>query len=156
MTVREEELEQRRDLVIATSKQHIEWYEKHSGRKRFGYWISVFAIGLLGVTGMIIGALDDIPTIWRIAPPALTTLMAFLAGHFRWQSDWIRFSLASQALKSELFKYETAASAEYSDDLPPNQRIANLANRVDAIVKNEADRWRSALDEASNRSDNLE
>ena len=156
MSVPDDVLDQRLDIALTACKEHIRWYQKHSGRKRIGYWSSVITIALLGFAGTIIGAFEDVPAFWRIAPPALTALIVSLAGYFRWQSEWIRFSMTLQALRSELFKYQTAAIDEYGDDIAPNQRIANFANRVDAIVKHESAEWKAILDRAAAKSSRAE
>jgi hypothetical protein len=152
MDIPDDQLDKRHQKAVSECKDYIRWYGRHKHYQRIGHWASILAIGLFSLAGTIIGAFEDVPAIWRILPAALTTFIAFLIGHFRWHSEWIRFSMASQALMSELFKFETAATPDYADDVCRAKRIANFANRVDAIIQNEAAEWKALVSQSTGRS----
>jgi len=75
----------------------------------------------------------------------LAAIAVGLVGVFQWQQNWVRFASTSEALKSELIRFETRTSPAYRPEVTDDVAIDNFVQAVEALVLSETSGWHTQL-----------
>jgi hypothetical protein len=130
-----------RDLVLQEAWRMLATYDRAARRLRRTFGLTQNAILLVGVVATLLallyGAIGTGFLRWSVlvAPLSAGVLIA-LAGRRAAGKRWISLRAAAEAVRSEIFRYRTRASAYADDRLPdhdPAQRQELLAARLNKI-----------------------
>jgi Protein of unknown function (DUF4231) len=115
------------------------WYERNAKISRLRYQISEVVLVCVAAAVPIAGILTPsdarLPAVLGAVVVALTGLRAI----FHWRDNWMRFSLASGAIKAEVRLYQLGADP-YSD---PASRDAVLVRNINSVEHSETSGWMS-------------
>lgn len=138
----------RRKHALDRCQKLIEWYEKFKQRQQLAYEISHGAtIVLSGLTPILI-LWGDLPAVAKALPPALVAVLIGLSGAFQWKENYLRFALASEALKSERVKFLTRTTRAYNATVSDDLAIQNFVVQIERIAMSEAAEWRGLMQES--------
>lgn len=127
------------DAALREARTAYDWYVRNGAASRTRYQVSEVVLVCVAAAVPIAGILapDDarLPAILGAVVVALTGLRAI----FHWRDNWMRFSLASTAIKAEIRLYELGAPP-YDD---PTTRDAALIHNVNGVERSETSGWMS-------------
>jgi hypothetical protein len=125
------------DPHLAYARQQRDWYAQHAPLARIGYQLLEIVVIALGASVPVAVALDADVGVTAVLGAGVV-LAAGVRSVFRWQENWIGFIDAQIQLDDEIALYEFG-DAPY-DDAGRGER---LARAVQAIKRQETDRWRA-------------
>ncbi len=134
-----------RDSVAVNRCQHmITWYEKRLAYTRRMYTVLQVLVIVLTASIPVVAILLNAP-VWQAALAVVASLAATLLATFKWKEDWIRYTVSAEALRSELTKFKTRTTQDYSMELDRNKALDNFVFRIENIAASEVTEWRAQL-----------
>lgn len=128
-----------RSPALDEARSSFDWYERNAKASRLRYQVSEVVLVCVAASVPIAGILtpDDarLPGVLGAVVVALTGLRAI----FHWRDNWMRFSLASNAIKAEVRLYELHADP-YSES---TSRDAALIRNINSVERSETSGWMS-------------
>jgi len=143
MTMTPPDAQTRRAHAIQRCQSLIKWYT----RAKLTYWwayltLQIATVVLSGLTPVLI-LLDGLSKPLQALPAALAAAAAALNGIFQFQQNYVIFTYAQRALESELTKFETRTTGDYSVELEDQRALDNFVSHVEAVVMNATSEWRA-------------
>lgn len=149
------DLADRRNKAIERFQSLFEWYERTRTWSKLAFYVfQILVIVLSGMTPILILATDSKVT--QAIPAALASILAGLMGVFQFSEHWTRRSATAELLKSELIKFETRATDDYSDNLSEADVIRNFVLKIEAIQADAVAQWRRSREVAAGSTKTLE
>jgi hypothetical protein len=121
----------------------IQWYERSRVRAGRAYRLFETSIIVLSALTPVLILSAAVPTLLQAVPPAIAGLFATLIATYRWREDWIRYTVAAETLRSELVKFSTRTTADYSVRLPLGAALDTFVARMESVAASEIAEWRS-------------
>jgi hypothetical protein len=112
------------------------------------YLLQGLTIGLAAITPCLIVIAKDNPRVeffnWlQLFVPAIAAIAAGLSHVFRWREDGVRYTALAEAIRSQLWRFETRA-AELGIQLSEEQALDRLVTQVDELNLAAVKQWSSA------------
>jgi hypothetical protein len=141
--------EPRHEQAVQRCQEMIAWYDKTKVTQRELYrWSQILAVVLSGLTPILI-LWNELPKPLQALPAALAAIVTALNGIFQWKDNYTRFAYTGEALKSELFKFQTRTTVDYARDVDDQQALENFVYRIEQLRENEVTDWRAQFQRAS-------
>jgi hypothetical protein len=158
-----EDFQCRLQKATARCKEQISWYEDQKHKKRIWYRLFQNAVIVLsGLAPLLIlwgnmPAVDNTGWVWldehrppaliQALPAALASMLAAIMSTYRWREEWSRFGFTAESLKSELVKFETRTTKDYSSN--DETALNTFVTKIEALAATEVTDWRAVLDTVS-------
>ena len=137
----------------------IDWYQRQLKKQRAALTttrlVAVVLSGLVPVLVIVQMSLTAQTPNWLAVSilialfPALAAISSALDELFQYKENWIRFSIATEELKSEKVKFLTRTTKAYQRDLDEYEALSNFVTRIERITLRETRRWQSQVEEAA-------
>ena len=138
-------IQARREKAIERYNAEIEWYEKAKrNQRRLRQLLLSSIIIFSGLTPLLL-LIDNIPKFVQALPAALAAILAALNASFRVPENYTRFSYTLEALKSEKFKFETRASADYGIKVDEQKTLERFVTKMEELLISEVTDWRQVV-----------
>ena len=140
-----EDLEYCRDAALARCDEMIRWYQ---GKRR---WTNV-AFNLLQSTVIVLTATTPFlvlidgfaDRVLQALPATIVAIAVALMGSHKLRENWVRYTVAAEALRSEKAKYLTRTTPSYWK-LPHDEALNNFVLRVEGLALSEVEEWRKQM-----------
>ncbi len=143
------DLATRRQIALDRIQQLIANCEERAGRTWRNYYVfQGLTVGLAAITPCLIVLAKESPTNvvlnWlQLFFPALAAVAAGIGHIFRWREDAVRVTSLAEAIRSQLWRYQTRAG-EFGSSLDDGQALDHLVVQVDGLNLQSVARWSSA------------
>lgn len=151
-----------RKIAMDRCDSMIDWYEIHKkkchNQMSASRLMAISLSGLVPVLVIIQISLRSETLFWLIVSilialfPASAAIVSAMDEVFQFKDNWIRYSEASEELKSERVKFLTRMTNDYDLKLTDYQALSNFVTNVELIATKERQNWR----EVAARSPELE
>jgi hypothetical protein len=139
----------RRQLALDRIQDLIARGEERAARAwRNYYLLQGFTVGLAAITPCLIVLAKESPNNgllnWlQLFFPAGAAICAGLSHIFRWREDAVRHTALAEAIRSQLWRYQTRAG-EFVPSLSDDEVLDRLVTRVDDLNLASVARWSAA------------
>jgi hypothetical protein len=133
----------REKAALERCNHMIKWYEASRVRAGRAYRLFETAIILFSALTPVLILSGAVPPLVQAVPPAIAGLCATLIATYRWREDWIRYTVAAETLRSELVKYSTRTTADYSVHLTQAAALDAFVYKMESVAASEIAEWRS-------------
>jgi hypothetical protein len=143
------DLATRRQFALDRIQQLTDRCVERAARAWRNYYLfQGLTVGLAAITPCLIFLAKDNPRNellnWlQLFFPALAAVSAGLGHIFRWREDAVRFTSLAEAIRSQLWRYQTRAG-EYGAGMDDGQALDHLVVNVDELNLQSVARWSSA------------
>jgi|SRR5579859_1568950 len=138
------DFQERRGKALERYRDEIQWYEQIKHRQRRAYLLlQVCVIAFSGLTPLLI-LIDQVPKTLQALPAALAGVLAAILATFRLQDNYVRFGYTTEALKSELLKYEARGDRDYGPDVDDQLAFERFVSRMEGLIMAEVTDWRQS------------
>jgi hypothetical protein len=143
------DLASRRQIALERIQQLISSCEGRAARAwRNYYYAQGLTVGLAAITPCLIVLAKESPNNvvlnWlQLFFPALAAVAAGVGHIFRWREDAVRVTSLGEAIRSQLWRYQTR-SGEFGSTLDDAQALDQLVVHVDGLNLQSVARWSSA------------
>jgi len=142
---RDDDLEYCRDAALARCDEMIRWYQ---GKRR---WTNV-AFNLLQSTVIVLTAttpflvlIDNVADkVVQALPATIVAIAVALLGSYKLRENWVRYTVAVEALRSEEAKYLTQTTPAYWK-VPREEALNNFVLRIEGLALSEVEEWRKQM-----------
>jgi hypothetical protein len=152
------DLATRRQIALDRVQQLVTSCEERAARAWRNYHLSQgLTVGLAAITPCLIILAKENPANWllnwmQLFFPALAAVAAGIGHIFRWREDAVRVTGLGEAIRSQLWRYQTR-SGEFASPLDDERALDKLVVQVDGLNLQSVARWSAAqLAEASPQS----
>lgn len=128
--------------TYAAAEALLNWYVLNALSSRRRYLISEVGLLVASTAVPVVGILSPHDARGPAVIGAIVVMLSGLRSIFHWRDNWIRFTVAGAAIKSELRLYDSEA-APYAD---ASTRLASLVSRLNTIEMNETQAWTTLTD----------
>lgn len=147
-----------REYALKVASDSYDWYRSRAILCRRSY--KLLEVSLISVTAAIpvVAAITREAGLISAILGAVATILAGLRGIYRWQENFVRYSVAREAVEAERRSF-TVGTAPYDD---PATRAAVLVSAVTKIEQDEMKGWlalassRPRLNERASESDSAQ
>jgi hypothetical protein len=143
------DLATRRQIALDHIQHLITSCEERAARAWRNYYLfQGLTVGLAAITPCLIVLAKESPNNgllnWlQLFFPALAAIAAGIGHIFRWREDGVRQTSLAQAIRSQLWRYETRAG-DFGSTLDESQALDQLVVRIDGLNLQSLARWSSA------------
>ena len=80
----------------------------------------------------------------QAAPATVLTIAIALIGSYKLRENWVRYTVAVEALRSEKAKYLTRTTRSYLR-VPCEDALNNFVERIETLALSEVEEWRKQM-----------
>jgi hypothetical protein len=138
------DFQERRGKALERYRDELQWYEQIKHRQRRAYQLlQICVIVFSGLTPILI-LIDQFPKPLQALPAALAGMLAAILATFRLQDNYVRYGYTTEALKSELLKYETRGDRDYGPDVDDQLAFERFVSKMEGLIMAEVTDWRQS------------
>ncbi len=140
-----DDLEYCRDTALARCDEMIAWYQ---GKRRWTNaafnLLQSAVIVLTATTPFLVLNAAFANTVLQALPATIVAIAVALLGSYKLRENWVRYTVAVEALRSEKAKYLTRTTPAYWK-LPVDEALNNFVLRVEGLALSEVEEWRKQM-----------
>jgi hypothetical protein len=140
-----QDLKSRREAALERCGEMIAWYQ--AKRRKMNLAFNALQGLVIVLTGMmpflvLFDRVDD--KLVQAAPATILTIAIALMGSYKLRENWVRYTVAVEALRSEQAKYLTRTTPSYWR-VPREEALNNFVERIEALALSEVEEWRKQM-----------
>jgi hypothetical protein len=140
--------EQPDSYALTLADESYGWYRTAAARSRRNHRLSAIVQVAMAAAIPVSAAIAPRNAVVPAVLGALLVILAGLRSTYNWQENYIRFSVAREAVEAQRRLFHTGA-APYDD---PQTRGAALAAQITAIERDEQSAWVSVVTEPRSKA----
>ena len=123
----------------------ILWYQVKRSRMNVVFNALQGAVIVLTASTPFLVLVDNLADkVFQALPATIVAIAVALMGSYKLRENWVRYTVAVEALRSEKAKYLTRTTPSYWR-LPRDEALNNFVLRIEALALSEVEEWRKQM-----------